>query len=79
MDTEDFTTFKVSLHDDTVVQIEVAINYKPPMSGMSQHFLVNGTAQNLKVNPEPRYILIKDKEVFVPSSEGSLSIGVLIT
>ncbi|MGO3920810.1 hypothetical protein [Acinetobacter venetianus] len=78
METDDFVTFRISLNDDSIVDVQVAINYEPPLNGSSQHFLVNGTARNLGEFPEPRYIVIKDKEVFVPNSNGPILIGVLV-
>lgn len=79
MDTNDFVTFQISLNDDSIVEVEVAINIQPPLNNTSQHFLVNGTAKNLAQHPEPQYILIKSKEVYVPNSEGTILIGVLVS
>lgn len=79
MNTNDFVTFKISLNDDSIVEVEVAVNKQPPLNDYSQHFLVNGTAKNLGQHPEPQYILIKSKEVYVPNSAGAILIGVLVT
>lgn len=50
-----------------------------PLKDDAIQLLVNGTASNLGEFPEPRYIVIKDKEVFVPNSNGPILIGVLVS
>jgi len=79
LNNQDFITFKIRLSDDSEVEIQVSINMNVPIGSTTQHFLVNDTGRNLGITPVPDYILLENRSVYIPHSDGKKLIGVNIT